>query len=196
MEEVLVVSRELLEPWLEKRAIITKNSDMIFKIIKEKSGFLPREEAEANPAFKQIIPYVSIIQGRRVFASKRLSRGGEARLHNLVSIGFGGHINPSDSHDDPLMDGLRRELREEVLIERPGGLRFLGIINDDTNDVGRVHLGLLFTIDAEGDVAVLETEKLEGFWIEADELQYHSEKMEDWSRMAAGVIMEGFYDMG
>ena len=196
MEEVLVVGRAHLEPWLKKRAIITKHSDEIFEVIKENSEFLPREEAERNPEFKQIIPYVTIVQDQRVFASKRLSRGGEARLHNLVSIGFGGHINPSDSQGDPLMDGLRRELREEVQIERPGALRFLGIINDDMNDVGRVHLGLLFTHETEGNVAVLETEKLEGFWITADELCDYSEKMEDWSRMAAKVITEGFYGMG
>ncbi len=105
--------------------------------------------------------------------TRRLKKGGEARLHGLMSIGVGGHINPVDDVDreNVLLRGLERELDEEVEIEHRGGLHPVGFINDDTNGVGSVHLGLCYTLPVEGEVRVRETEKLEGGWTTAAELR-------------------------
>ena len=197
MEQVLVVARAHIGPYIENTGVIRERIGELLEIIKKNAEFLPRADAEENPDYKQIIPYVAVVKPGRVFASRRLGAGGEARLHGLISIGFGGHINPADDDGgNPLMEGLRRELGEELCVESPGALRFLGVINDDTNAVGSVHLGLLFSLEAGGDVAVLETEKLEGFWLEAQTLPDYYEEMETWSQLASGVLAEADNDMG
>ena len=91
----------------------------------------------------------------------RRTRGGaDARLHDLWSIGVGGHLNPGD---DGVLGGLRREWHEEVEAAFDPQPRFVGLLNDDTTPVGRVHLGLVFEIEAAGrPVAVRETDKLSG----------------------------------
>ena len=124
-----------------------------------------------------------------VFATRRLNKGGESRLHGKVSIGIGGHINPVDETDrrSVLMKGLERELDEEVYIQRRGELVPQGFINDDGNGVGAVHLGLCFSREVEGEVSVKETEKLSGGWMSLQELRGEFDNMETWSQIALAV---------
>lgn len=114
--------------------------------------WLPRSRAEHDVAFKQWIPYVLVENARGEFAAYP-RHGTEARLHGLLSLGIGGHINPSDTESIPLAPsfwrtalwtGLRRELAEEFPAAVEGTTRFLGLINEDTGPVGRVHLGAVF----------------------------------------------------
>ncbi len=107
--------------------------------------YLPRPEAEEAPAFKQLIPYVVVRDGARVFFMERTRAGGDPRLHLKGSLGVGGHLNPVDDGDDPLMDGLRREWHEELEADFTPDFRLAGMLNDDGNAVGAVHLGVVFT---------------------------------------------------
>ncbi|MDR1131725.1 MAG: NUDIX domain-containing protein [Oscillospiraceae bacterium] len=190
MENVLTVKRDLLAGLLPPCGISTENTDKIVDIILKAHEFLPRPEAENDPSHKQIISYVTLCRQNEVFVTRRLKKGGEARLHGLLSLGIGGHINPETDGDgcDILSRGLKRELDEEVAVERLGALVPRGVINDDATEVGRVHLGLFFTAEVEGGVSVRETEKLEGFWVKRDALPALASQMETWSQLVLSAL--------
>lgn len=187
MESVLVVKTEYLAPYVNKNGLITGCEDKVLDIIMQRFEFLPRPEAEQDPGYKQVIPYVVVIRGSQVFMLRRLKKGGESRLHGLISLGVGGHINPDadGSGDDVLMRGLRREIEEEIELEDFGKLILRGLINDDSNSVGSVHLGFFYTLETTGEVKVRETEKLEGEWTEISSLPDFYPMMETWSNIVA-----------
>ena len=110
--------------------------------------FLPRSEVEDDPGFKQIIPYVIFRAGGSVFTYARGKTSGEARLRRLRSLGVGGHVAEADADGRAALDAyeiaLRRELEEEVSLPAEAGpFPRLGLINDDSNPVGLVHLGVV-----------------------------------------------------
>lgn len=189
MEQVLVVKREKIEKFIAgKNGLITENVPELLEVIRNEHEYMPRAEAEERPDFKQIIPYVILRRGDKVFVTRRLNKGGEARLHGKISIGVGGHINPVDEQGDMLMKGLWREIHEEVELQNHGELCSCGFINDDSNSVGSVHLGACFTLETEGEVTVKETEKLEGLWMTLPELKANYDFMETWTQIALEVL--------
>lgn len=189
MEQVLVVKREKIERFIGgKNGLIRECAQELFDKIAAEHEFMPRPEAEERPDYKQIISYVILRRGEEVFVTRRLKKGGEARLHGKISIGIGGHINPVDEQGDMLMRGLWREIEEEVSISAHGELIPCGFINDDTNEVGQVHLGALFILPVEGEAAVRETEKLEGLWMPPAELRNNYDSMETWTQIALEVL--------
>ena len=190
MEKVLVVKTEKLAKFISgKTGLLTADREEMLDIIVNHHEFIDRPAAEEDPSYKQIIPYVVLTRKGLVFATRRLNKGGESRLHGKVSIGIGGHINPVDETDrrSVLMKGLERELDEEVYIRRRGELVPQGFINDDGNGVGAVHLGLCFSMEVEGEVSVKETEKLSGGWMSLQELRGEFDNMETWSQIALAV---------
>ena len=180
-EQVMVVEREALESFLVERGLVREQTDQVLDIIVDRHFFLDRPTAEVSPQYKQIIPYVLIRHGESYFLLQRTQKQTEARLHHKLSLGIGGHINP----DTPeLFDGLQKELEEEVDVAGDYDLSFVGILNDDTTDVGRVHMGAVYVLDAhDGNVAVRETEKMTGRWVPRAELAGHREAMETWSQI-------------
>lgn len=190
MEKVLVVKTDKLAKFISGRTgLLTEDREAMLDIIVNHHEFIDRPAAEEDPSYKQIIPYVVLTRKGLVFATRRLNKGGESRLHGKVSIGIGGHINPVDETDrrSVLMKGLERELDEEVYIQRRGELMPRGFINDDGNGVGAVHLGLCFSMEVEGEVSVKETEKLSGGWMSLQELRGEFDNMETWSQIALAV---------
>jgi predicted NUDIX family phosphoesterase len=180
-EQVMVVEREALAPFFIERGLLQEGTDPAFDIIVERHFFIDRPTAEVSPQYKQIIPYVLIRHGEAWFLLRRTQKQTEARLHHKLSLGIGGHINP-DTPD--LLDGLQKELQEEVEIAGDYDLTFVGILNDDTTDVGRVHLGAVYVLDAHDDrVKVLETEKMSGTWVHREDLAGYRESMETWSQI-------------
>ncbi len=155
------------------------------------SQFLPRSEMEANPEFKQLIPYCILRHidedGQTwLFQYTRGSGQGESRLHARRSIGVGGHISTLDSSQSENSDsnlsslstpsdtsiylsGMKRELEEELIIATDYSERCVGLINDDENPVGQVHLGVVHLLDVnepqiqprELDIANAGFERLE-----------------------------------
>ena len=111
-------------------------------------SFRTRREVETDPSFKQLIPYVVLACGGRVFYYRRGASGTEARLTALRSVGIGGHISEVDTAGgaDPYRTGMLREVDEEVAIGCGYTERFLGLINDDTTPVGAVHLGVVHIV--------------------------------------------------
>lgn len=156
-----------------------------------------RGDAEVNQSWKQPIPYAIIKRGDEVFLYKRLKAGGEKRLHDQLSIGVGGHMNSmkeSYNWDDILMTNLYKELGEELDIKSScyPEPEIVGIINDDENPVGAVHIGILAILElpADAEVIVRETDQLEGHWVRTQDLTKSPlfESLESWSQMAVRVL--------
>jgi predicted NUDIX family phosphoesterase len=161
--------------------LIRTDAEAILDIIRSEHFFVPRPEAEVSPQYKQIIPYVVIRHAGSYYLLQRTAKQTESRLHHKLSLGIGGHINP-DTPD--VLDGLRKELEEEVHVDSPYQLTFVGILNDDTTDVSRVHLGVVYVLEPEeARVTVRETEKMTGSWVARGELASKREAMETWSQV-------------
>jgi predicted NUDIX family phosphoesterase len=143
--------------------------------------FRPRAEAERDPTWKQLIPYLVLRDGPRIFLMRRTRAGGDPRLHDRYTIGVGGHINPGD---DGIEGGLRREWHEEIDASFDPEWRLLGLLNDDADPVGAVHLGIVYEAEAGGRrVAIRETEKLSGAFVSLEDAQAVRNQMETWSAL-------------
>ncbi len=112
--------------------------------------FIPRSKAEKNPSYKQLIPYVIMAHDGKYLSYVRGRRAGETRLVGLRSIGIGGHINPrddmplfNDNFYDAYLSAVEREVAEEVSVETTHTDRVVALLNDESNEVGSVHLGIV-----------------------------------------------------
>ena len=155
-------------------------------LVRRAGAFRPRAEMEADPAWKQVIPYPVLRDGDAWYLMRRTKAGADARLHDRYSIGVGGHVNPTDGGlDGDLGGALRREWHEELIVDFVPDFRFVGLLNDDTTPVGEVHLGLVYEGDAAGrPVAIRETEKLSGEFATSADVAAVSDRLETWSRIA------------
>ena len=171
------------EPWLGIRAAA---EDALSDLIRRTGAFRPRAEMEPDERWKQVIPYPVLRDGEDWFLMRRTKAGGDPRLHDRYSIGVGGHVNPDDGGlDGDLTPALRREWLEELAVDFVPGFRFVGLLNDDTTPVGRVHVGLVYEADAGGrPVPIRETEKLTGRFATTGEVAAVSGLLETWSRLA------------
>lgn len=148
--------------------------------------YLPRGRAEADPAFKQLIPYVVLQWRDQLFNYVRGKRASETRLQTLRSIGVGGHINPGDANlfDDAYREAMRRELAEEVQLETDYRERCLGLINDDSTPVGQVHLGIVHLFElAEPRVRRREQGLTRAGFAPLAELRQARAEFETWSQL-------------
>lgn len=188
IEQVLVLPRDRVPGGCDFRGIRGANAIALAALrdaVRDDGGYLARPTAEADPNQKQLIPYVVVRQGPRLFLMERSTAGGDPRLHGKASIGVGGHLNPVDQGKDPLMDGLRREWSEELIADFDPQFSLVGFLNDDSNPVGAVHLGVVFTVEADGHaVAVREHEKLTGRFATRDEIVAAWDRLETWSQLA------------
>jgi predicted NUDIX family phosphoesterase len=185
-EQVMVVERAAIAARLLERGL-ARDVDDILDAIHDQHFFIDRPTAEVSPQYKQIIPYVLIRHAESWFLLQRTQKQTESRLHHKLSLGIGGHINP-DTPD--LLGGLEKELEEEVGVPGDYDLTFAGILNDDTTDVGSVHLGAVFILDThDPGVVVRETEKMTGRWATRDELASLREQMETWSQIVFDALI-------
>ncbi|HVZ79688.1 MAG TPA: hypothetical protein VHE12_02675 [bacterium] len=155
--------------------------------------FTLREHAEKDFALKQLIPYVLLVRDGRVLFYVRGKKTGESRLQLKGSVGIGGHINPvddslfSNASGGPrgLYDAaVEREVREEVSLGEVLSKRVVGLINDDGNEVGKVHFGVVHLWElgpgevtkAEGAITQLEFLPAEAILARKDV------EVESWSR--------------
>ena len=190
-EQVLVVERAALEERLNGRLFVTDGMDEIREFMLRTHCFLPRSQAEQDTKYKQIIPYVVIRRGGRYFLLRRLKKQTEARLHDRLSLGVGGHINPSEeSASDPLEAGLMRELAEEVEVERIDGLTCAGILNENDGGVSDFHTGLVYLLDTSAEVRVRETEKMAGSWATLAEIRSQFARLETWSQVVVTHLLD------
>lgn len=148
-----------------------------------------RGDMEEDPNYKQLISYCLLEnENNQLLVYERLSGGGEDRLHGQSSIGVGGHMNDivgADTINEVLRTNAQRELEEEVGLapEESQNLQYIGFINDDTNEVGEVHLGVVFKIKVNSnDVEVQETDTLKIKWVEQGSIDNYYD-FETWSSL-------------
>ncbi len=196
MEKVLCMKRkDLPEKWVQKKTILKLNESIFFKTCSTFDfEFKAREVIENNPDFKQIIPYI-VIQTKdlkHIAVYKR--KGSEERLHDLWSIGIGGHINPIDANKNPdsikdiVIAGIQRELDEELekigVGDKPV---FAGVINEEATDVGSVHIGVVFMILTNNKNDYIGGDELVDFqWVETKKVS--TLNLELWSKLAIELI--------
>ena len=153
----------------------------------KKAFFIDRPLAEKDPGLRQVIPYVLVCLDGKFLTVTRFKTQTKARLHDKMSFGIGGHINPIDGEPENLLDaGLRRELAEELAVDNPPGfseLTPLGLIFDDTDKVIQVHLGLALQWDVSEPVQIRETDKMRGEYLSPEEIGSHITRLENWSRL-------------
>lgn len=195
-EKVLCIQRERLPlTWVAEKTMLPMDlQGFIDQCSRSGYAFVNRSEAEKDPSLKQVIPYI-VLQTQDLKKTAVYNRqGSEKRLHDLWSLGIGGHINPVDqengqtSFKNILISGMERELDEE-LIQRPGRdqAQFSGIISEDITGVGSVHLGAVFRILTQTPHAYLPGPELFQFqWTRSCDLPQL--RMELWSELALGLI--------
>ena len=180
-ELVFVVPRSSIADEAGWYGIRTDDLEGFLDALERDGGYEPRSAMEADPSFKQVIPYLVLRDGERFFLMRRTRAGVDARLHDRYSIGVGGHLNPGDGG---VLGGLRREWHEELVAGFEPEFRLVGLLNDDTTDVGAVHLGAVYVADAAGrSVEIRETDKLSGAFAGPDEVEAVVDRMETWSRL-------------
>ncbi len=185
MEIVLGVKREQISGLLRKDFGYIRSDD--FSFIEANLEERLRNSAEADFSFKQVIPYLYIRSNELFLLYRRTKQQSESRLHEKLSIGIGGHINPNDrTGKGAIYNCLLRELSEEVSLPDidMSSLRFLGYINDDISDVGKVHIGLVFEVQSSmPSHKVNEVGKLECEWVDIDYLNANDPLLESWSQI-------------
>jgi len=188
-ELVLVVPRAaVLAPpgWHGVRA---DGVEAVLAAARSAGRYLPRAEVERDPGYKQLIPYLVLRDGARYFLMRRTSAGGDARLFERYSIGIGGHVEPGDGD---LLGGLAREWREEIAADFEPRFVPIGLVNDDTTDVGSVHLGVVFVADVAGrSVAIREATKLSGGFADPVAVRSVRSAMETWSQLVFDAFEAG-----
>jgi predicted NUDIX family phosphoesterase len=194
-ENVLVVRRSLFDQLGSFQGLNFESHKYLDAFLSRGNNFfLPRPEAENNPAYKQIIPYALIAFGNSVVYYVRGKRAGEQRLVAKGSIGIGGHMNEGDESlfaldEQAYRVGVEREVNEEIKIHTQFDDRIVALLNDDTTDVGRVHLGVVhvFTL-AEPKVEKREAMITGLTFLTKEELVARRESLETWSQICVDSL--------
>jgi predicted NUDIX family phosphoesterase len=199
-EQVLVVQRKVFEIAGAFNGLAMDTKKYIDKLfVQGVPRFMPRHQAEKDPSFKQLIPYVIMTCGGKYLSYVRGKRAGETRLVAKRSLGIGGHINPTDDMPlfgnfyDTYLAAVQREVAEEVSIETKYKDKVVALLNDDSNEVGQVHLGIvhLWTLD-EPKVERREQMITQMGFMSIPELQEVRDTMETWSQ----ICFDGLSKMG
>jgi predicted NUDIX family phosphoesterase len=197
-EQVLVVQRKVFESAGAFNGLAMDTQKYLDKLFAPSvPRFMPRPQAEKDPSFKQLIPYVIMTCEGKYLSYVRGKRAGETRLVAKRSIGIGGHINPTDDMPlfgnfyDTYLAAVQREVAEEVSIETKYKDKVVALLNDDNNEVGQVHLGIvhLWTLD-EPKVERREQMITQMGFMSIPELQAVRDTMETWSQICFDGLAE------
>lgn len=195
-EQVLVVPREAFEAIGAFNGVRLNPQDYLTAFLKPGvARYMDRDIAEESQQFKQIIAYAIFCCNGKVLAYARTKKGGETRLHDKMSLGIGGHINPIDGLAENLstyLAGVEREIREEISFSGTATQQLYAVINDDTNEVGSVHLGIVhrFELDSE-EVIPLEKKLTDLRFCSLEELAGPLyERLETWSAICVDALRQ------
>jgi len=186
-EQILVVPSEKLFEKGIWQGLKTDSLDYYLDLIKNNCEFKRRGDMENDPSYQQIIPYMLFSFGDKFFAYKYLANAGEKRLINdNYQLGVGGHINKDDVSDGDILEtGMMREWNEEV--DFKGNLlqkKLVGIINDESQPVEQVHLGLAYHfVGDSADIKIKETDKMEGLLLDLKEFGEYAFQKSFWSQI-------------
>ncbi|MEN3042552.1 MAG: DNA mismatch repair protein MutT [Fervidobacterium sp.] len=182
-EKVLVIKSESVENVCNgKTGVVLVPQDMFFNVLKN-GFFIERAVAEYDESIRQVIPYIVLKENNDYIFFKRTSNQTEKRLHNMITLGVGGHLNIEDSEDpvECFEKGLWRELKEEVNVE-VNSLEYIGLINELENPVSRVHVGVLYIAHVKY-YGLAEPENF--LEIRSNKLLDYLGEMEGWAKVVA-----------
>src|SRR5881409_763663 len=189
-ENVLIIRRELFDQLGSFQGLNFQPQKYLDAFLSRGNNFfLPRPEAEINPAYKQIIPYALIAFENKLAYYVRGKKAGEQRLVAKGSIGIGGHMNDMDESlfawdEAAYRAGVEREVNEEILISAPFEDKTVALLNDDSTEVGRVHLGVVHVFKlAEPNVEKREAMITNVAFLNQNELMTRCESLETWSQI-------------
>ena len=191
-ENVLVVKRSLFDQLGSFHGLNFEPEKYLQALLSRGNNFfLPRAQAENDPTHKQIIPYAVIVHDQKVLHYVRGKKAGEQRLVAKGSIGIGGHMNQEDESlfnfaidEAAYRAGVEREVNEEIQIDSPFEDRIVALLNDDTTEVGRVHLGIVHVFRlAEPKVTKREAMITNVAFLAREELLARHENLETWSQL-------------
>ena len=189
-ENVLVIKRSLFDQLGSFHGLNFEPRKYLDAILSRGNNFfLRRDKAEQDPSHKQIIPYALLAHGEKVFHYVRGKKAGEQRLVAKGSIGIGGHMNESDESLFALDEaayraGVEREVGEEIAISTKFEDRIVALLNDDSTEVGQVHLGIVHVFKlAEPKVEKREAMITNIAFLGQDELLARRDSLETWSQI-------------
>ena len=196
-ESVLVIKRELFDEIGTFQGISTEIDKYLPVFLNPSNNFfIHRELAEDDPTHKQIIPYAIFKHGDKLLRYLRGKKSGEQRLASKSSIGIGGHINQDDFNSsslekDTYLTGIEREINEELIINCDYNNLPIALINDDSNDVGQVHLGVVHLFDLESDQVEAGEANIENLeFLSSDDLLREKDNLESWSQICVDHLDE------
>ena len=195
-EHVMVVPTELFREIGYFQGFCSETNRYLERLLDSSvTSYLPRGDMEEDPSYKQLIPYcifryIDANGEQSVFQYTRGKGQGESRLHSKSSVGIGGHVSTLDAGDNsPYREGMRRELEEEVDIRTEYKESCVGLINDDSNEVGQVHLGIVHILDVESpDVLPREDDIADAKFVSVSELLNDLERFETWSQICVEAL--------
>ena len=193
-EKILVIERKKIEKTGLFHGLMLDVEPYLEAVFGGTPQFKLRSEMETNPDFKQLIPYVIMSCNGRYLTYLRGKRAGEKRLVGNRSIGIGGHINPvDDEYDAPLFGtdfrkiydcAVKREVEEEVNLQTSYTDRIVALLNDDTNEVGQVHLGVVHVWTLESEKVTKKEQMINQLtFMSIEELMEVRDEMETWSQL-------------
>jgi predicted NUDIX family phosphoesterase len=194
-ENVLVIKRSLFDELGTFQGLNFEPVHYLSALLSRGNNFfLPRPAAENDPSYKQLIPYAIMAHGNRVLHYVRGKRAGEQRLVAKGSIGIGGHMNDADESlfawdEEAYRAGVEREVSEEIRIETTYDDHIVALLNDDSTEVGRVHLGIVhvFRLD-EPKVEKREAMITNLQFLTREELLGRRDSLETWSQLCVDAL--------
>jgi predicted NUDIX family phosphoesterase len=190
---ILAVSVKGLPPELQSSGFIPLDANATLSAFNSSGLWLgPRSALEEMPEFRQIIPYVVLRVGSKLVRYTRMPSGGENRLHGRTSIGLGGHIDLSDVNivnnsidlEKTISVCNQREIFEELGSVTCVNVQWLGVLIDNSNEVGKVHIGIVELWDVESLPFVAPEDSIGDVSLcSIDELRLGRENLETWSEM-------------
>ncbi|HSS18126.1 MAG TPA: hypothetical protein VLQ29_14300 [Candidatus Dormibacteraeota bacterium] len=194
-ENILVIRRSLFDELGSFQGLNFEAEKYLKAILSHGNNFfIPRPEAETNPAYKQIIPYALIAFEKTVLHYVRGKKAGEQRLVAKGSIGIGGHMNEADESlfamdEGAYRAGVEREVNEEIKIDTPFEDRIVALLNDDSTEVGRVHLGIVHIFKLKEPNVQKREAMITGLsFLTKQELMTRRESLETWSQICVDAI--------
>jgi predicted NUDIX family phosphoesterase len=189
-ENVLVIRRSLFDELGSFQGLNFEPDKYLKAILSRGSNFfIPRREAENDPGYKQIIPYALIAFEKTVLHYVRGKKAGEQRLVAKGSIGIGGHMNETDESlfamdEQAYRAGVEREVNEEIKINTSFEDRIVALLNDDSTEVGRVHLGIVHIFRLKEPKVQKREAMITGLtFLTKEELMARRESLESWSQI-------------
>lgn len=183
-EKILVIPRSIFfAQGMFQGFLPTKDFEHYQNMVMQYQLFLWRSSVENDPSHKQIIPYLIFEYNNMFFVMQRKSTASETRLKNKYSLGIGGHIRQEDLVESSLISWAQREFNEEVSYTGTSTVQPIGLINDDSDAVGQVHVGFVFIIHGDSPDIAIKSEHKDGKLLTLDEIQALYPDLEQWSQL-------------